>query len=318
MLLNIISVIIGVAGLYFGAEWLVKGASRLARSFGMPALVIGLTVVAFGTSLPELLVSLDAALQGSSDISVGNIVGSNIANIGLILGVAGIIFPIVFHDRLIWREIPIMVGAAVLMSVLSLDGTLGQLDGVILLVGFAGFNVLMYRITRHERQTGELTDADLMEGDDDHTPVNRVRELLRVLAGLALLVVGARLTVDGAVAIAQAFGISQLFIGLTLVAVGTSLPELATSVVAAMRHESDIAVGNVIGSNIFNILLILGLTSVISPIAVSEDVVRFDLLIMIGFAAILVPFARNREVSKRESLVLLVAYIAFILFAFFR
>lgn len=318
MLLNIVSVILGVAGLYFGAEWLVKGASRLARSFGVPALVVGLTVVAFGTSLPELLVSLDAALKGASDISVGNIVGSNIANIGLILGIAGMIFPLVFHVRLIRREIPIVIGASLLMTVLALDGTLGQLDGVIMLVGFVGFNVLMYRVTQQERQAGELTDVDLAEGDDDPTPVNRPRELLRVLAGLVVLVIGARLTVDGAVAIAQALGISQLFIGLTLVAVGTSLPELATSVVAAMRRESDIAVGNVIGSNIFNILFILGLTSVISPIAVSEEVIRFDLPIMLGFALILYPFARNEEVSKREAFVLLAGYVAFVLFAFFR
>ncbi len=318
MLVNILLVFVGIAGLFFGGEWLVTGASRLARSFGISPLIIGLTVVAFGTSVPELLVSLNAVLQGTNDISIGNIVGSNIANIGLILGIAGLTFPIVIHVGLVRREIPIMLVASVLAFLLALDGEISRVDGVILLTGFVGFNVLMYRVTVNERRTGELTDEDLQEGDDDKTEVRRPTEALRVVGGIIILMIGARLTVDNAIVLARWLQISELFIGLTLVAVGTSLPELATSFVAALRKESDLAIGNVVGSNIFNLLLILGITSIVRPLPVGQEVIRINMPIMLGFALILIPIARNQLVSRFESGVLLVGYVAFVIFAFLR
>lgn len=306
--------------MFLGGNWLVKGTSRLARSFGLSPLIIGLTVVAFGTSVPELLVSLNATLQSVSDISVGNIVGSNIANIGLILGLTGIIFPVVIHVRLVWREIPVMVAASVLTYLLARDGTIGTGDGLLLLLAFGGFNYLMYRITMQERRSGALSEADLREGSltVDGVTTNRPLELGRVVAGIILLMIGAQLTVDGAVAVARILQVSELFIGLTVVAIGTSLPELATSMVAALHKESDIAVGNIVGSNIFNLLLILGLTGTVHPLAVSQEVIQFDLLAMIGFALVLFPFARNREVSRWESAVLLAGYIAFTVIVFIR
>ncbi|MBZ0294594.1 MAG: calcium/sodium antiporter [Anaerolineae bacterium] len=320
MMLNFLMITLGIAGLFFGGEWLVTGASRLARSLGLSPLIVGLTIVAFGTSVPELLVSLNAVFQSASDISVGNIVGSNIANIGLILGLTGIVFPIVIHVRLVWREIPIMVAVSILAYLLARDGILSTGDGLLLLLSFAGFNYLMYRITMQERRSGKLTEADLMEGEepDNGTAVNRPLEVGRLMVGIVLLMIGARLTVDGAVAIARILEISELFIGLTVVAIGTSLPELATSIVAALRKESDIAVGNVVGSNIFNLLLILGVTSTLHPLPVSAEVVNFDLPLMVGFALILFPFARNQEVSRWESVVLLTGYVIFTLAAFLR
>ena len=318
MIVNVILVVVGIAGLFFGGEWLVRGSSRLARSFGISPLIVGLTVVAFGTSTPELLVSLSAALQGISDVSIGNIVGSNIANVGLILGIAGITFPIVIHVRLIWREIPIMLVASVLAFVLVLDGELSNLDGMVLLAGFVAFNLLMFRATLRERETGRLTDEDLQEGGDDKTVVNRPIEVLRLLVGIGILMVGANLTVENAIIVARFFQVSELFIGLTLVAVGTSLPELATSFIAALRKESDIAIGNVVGSNIFNLLLILGLTAVVHPLPVSPEVVTFNLPIMILFSLVLIPIARNQLVSRLEAGALLVGYIGFVIWAFLR
>ena len=318
MIVNVILVVVGIAGLFFGGEWLVRGSSRLARSFGISPLIIGLTIVAFGTSTPELLVSVSAALQGISDVSIGNIVGSNIANVGLILGLAGLTYPIVIHVGLIRREIPIMLAVSILAFVLALDGQLSLLDGLVLLAGFAAFNLLMFQATLRERETGRLTDEDLQEGDDDKAVVNRPIEVLRVLVGIGILMVGANLTVDNAIILARFFQVSELFIGLTLVAVGTSLPELATSVVAAMRKESDIAIGNVVGSNIFNILFILGLTSVIQPLPVSPEVVSSDMPVMILFALVLMPLVRNKLISRREAVALLVAYLGYVIWAFLR
>ncbi len=313
MLLNFLLVIVGITGLFLGGQWLVTGSSRLASSFGISPLIIGLTVVSFGTSTPELLVSLNAVLQGTNDISIGNIVGSNIANIGLILGVAGLTYPINVHVGLVRREIPIMLVCSVLAYVLVLDGQLSRLDGLVLLASFVAFNLLMYRITVSQREAGKLTDEDLQEGDDDPTPVNRLKELGRLIVGIVVLMIGAQLTVENATVIARWLEVSELFIGLTLVAVGTSLPELATSFIAALRKESDIAIGNVVGSNIFNLLLILGITSTVQPLPVSAEVIGFNMPIMVLFAIILLPVALNRVISRREAVFLLVLYAGFIM-----
>lgn len=311
----------GLAGLFFGGEWLVKGSSRLARSFGISALIIGLTIVAIGTSMPELIVSTDAALRGSSDISVGNVIGSNIANIGLILGIAGLISPMVVKTSLVRREIPIMVGVTLLLLLLVGDGTISQGDGLLLLVGMVAFiSLLIYaeqRASQAEQALEAGVEAELeREIDGEVTPKQRPREALRVVLGIALLVVGARLTVDGAVALARGIGVSELVIGITLVAVGTSLPELATSVVAAFRGEADISIGNVVGSNIANILLILGVTSVISPVSVAPQIIRLDIWVALGFALVLFPFALNQKLTRWEAGVLLAVYVGYILVTF--
>lgn len=318
---NFLMIAAGLAGLFFGGEWLVKGSSRLARSFGISALIIGLTIVAIGTSTPELIVSVDAALRGSSDISVGNIIGSNIANIGLILGIAGLISPMVVKTSLVRREIPIMVGVTLLLLLLVGDGTISQGDGLLLLVGMVAFiSLLIYaeqRASAAEQALEAGVEAELeREIDGEVTPKQRPREALRVVLGIALLVVGARLTVDGAVALARGIGVSELVIGITLVAVGTSLPELATSVVAAFRGEADISIGNVVGSNIANILLILGVTSVISPVSVAPQIIRLDIWVALGFALVLFPFALNQKLVRWEAGVLLAVYIGYILVTF--
>lgn len=311
----------GLAGLFVGGDWLVKGASRLARSFGVSALIVGLTVVAFGTSMPELLVSLSAALRGSSDISIGNAFGSNISNIGLILGLTGLVLPVMVHVTLVRREIPIMIVVTIVCVALAFAGrSLSRADGVLLLLAFAAFNVLMYRLTMIERRSGLLA---VEEAQIDQTgvepvirPEQRKLEVLRLFVGLVVLMIGAQLTVEGAVNIARGLGVSELVIGVTLVAVGTSLPELATSLMAAIRKQNDIAIGNIVGSNIFNLLLILGATALVRPIAIAERVVNFDSFVMLAFSLALLPIAFNGRIGRGEAALLLAGYVAFTVAAF--
>lgn len=314
MIGNVIFIILGLVGLFYGGDWLVEGASKIARSFGISSLVVGLTVVAFGTSMPELLVSVSAALRGSSDISMGNVVGSNIANIGLILGVTGIVFPIAIHIGMLRREIPILVLVTASAALMVVDGEVGRFDGVIMIIGLIAFNALMIYLARRDRE--EL--ADPVDGEDviEATWPARSREIIRMGVGLAVLLLGAQLTVNGAVNIARDLGVSELVIGITLVAVGTSLPELATSAVAAMNKQSDIAIGNVVGSNIYNLLGILGATALIKPIHVADKIVYFDGPVMLGFTLLLLPLVWNREISRREGIMLLTAYIAFSVITF--
>ena len=308
MFLHAIGLIFGLAALFFGGEWLVSGASRIAQSFGISKLIVGLTVVAMGTSAPELVVSVSAALAGSSDISVGNIVGSNIANIGLILGISGVIFPLTVHYGLLKREIPIMLTASVGAYLVFLDGTITRFEGVLLLTGMVIFILFMIDSARKGDKT------DVLDDDEDETP-NRVLDIFRIVMGILVLIIGARLTVDNAVTIALDLGVSELLVGITVVAIGTSLPELVTSVTAAFRKESDIAVGNVIGSNIFNILFILSTTAIIRPIAVAPNIIRFDALAMLGFAFLMLPFGWNRSLGRYEAGFLLIGYVGYIIYA---
>lgn len=315
MLLPVMGLLLGLVGLYFGGDWLVSGAARLARSLGISALIVGLTIVSMGTSMPELLVSVGAALGGSSDISIGNIVGSNIANIGLILGISGLIYPVSVHVNLIRREIPLMVLVTVLAYVLLFDSVVDQQDGLILLAGMAGFLAFMAVASRREQQIKHGIPEEERDSESSAPAVNRSREALRILLGIAVLMVGAQLTVNNSIIIARAVGISELLIGVTLVAVGTSLPELVASTMAAVRKESDIAIGNVVGSNIFNILGILGATAVIRPIGITPQIRQFDGLVMIGFALLVVPFALNRKLGRIEAMIFLVAYAAYIAYS---
>lgn len=314
--LDIVLVLAGLAGLYFGGEWLVTGSSRIALRFNVPAIIIGLTIVAVGTSAPELFVSVQAALDGKEGLALGNVIGSNIANIGLILGLSGTISVVAVKQTLIRREIPILIFITLFATVLTLDGQLNRLDGILLLLGFIGFNVFFYVVSQTSDEELELDVPDKDEVVKEKKSV--WVDVVYVIAGSVLLVIGSRLMVDGATAIAKVVGVSDLVIGVTIVAFGTSLPELATSITAIFKHEDDIAIGNVIGSNVANLLLVLGTTSTISTINVGQtDLSIVEYVVMIGFTLLLLPFARDKQLSRVESAIFLGAYIAFIMYSFF-
>ncbi|NWG15401.1 MAG: calcium/sodium antiporter [Chloroflexi bacterium] len=314
MLLNVVYVLAGLGGLFLGGNWLLKGASRLAASLGLPPVIIGLTVVAFGTSMPELMVSLNAALSGSNGIVIGNVVGSNIANIGLILGVSGIIMTIPIHISLIKREIPVMIAASVVVYLLAMDGVIGSLEGLLLFAGLIVFITVLVVLSLRERlKPDEL--RELKEEEHILGVINRPFEIGRLLVGLLTLLVSADWLVQGAVSIAIALGVSEVVIGLTLVALGTSLPELVTAIIAATRRHDDILFGNVIGSNIFNLLGILGITALARPLPVEPHLLQFDMLVMLGFALLVLPMALNRMLRRREAVMLLAGYIGFLLLA---
>lgn len=313
MVFYILLFIAGLAALYYGAEWLVRGGARLARSFNVSPLVVGLTVISFGTSAPELVVSVLAALGGQSDVAIGNVVGSNIMNIGLILGITTLIAPIRIETRLLAREVPLMIVVMVAMLVLSLDGVLGRVDGAILLVGFVGYLVLVLRTARTEpaavgAEYEEFEEA--IEAAPRGEP--RVWDFVLVVAGLLGLVAGAQMLVTSALFFARAMGISELVIGLTVVAIGTSLPELATSVLATFRGEADIAIGNVVGSNLFNVLAILGTATVLQPIPIAPSLLRFDLPIMIAICGLILPLGiLGKRVGRWDGALLLGGYLVY-------
>lgn len=309
-----LELLLGIVALYFGAEWLVRGASRLARSFGLSALVVGLTVVAIGTSAPELVVSILAVARGQVDMTVGNVIGSNISNIALILGVSALIYPIAMRSTLLKRGIPLMILASGVLMVMVLDGSLGRGGGVILVVALVGYFWYLLRAGKEEPpQTEAEFDAYQRERDCCPDDESRLRNLLLATAGLALLAVGAHLIVGAATLFALAFGLSELVIGLTVVAVGTSLPELATSVLAAIRKEADIAVGNAVGSNVLNILGVLGLTAVVRPLEIDQSLLAFELPIMIAVSILLLPLAWTRlRLERWEGALMLLGYVAFI------
>lgn len=300
----------GLVMLFIGAEGLIRGSSNLAIKIGITPLVVGLTVVAFGTSTPELVVSLKAALLGNSSISLGNVVGSNIANIALILGVAALIRPLDVHANVIMREIPIMIVITVLFLFLLIDGELGFIDGLIFVIGLVIYLIVNVLLARKEKNPE--VDSEFKEGLKSKlgVPVSMVL----MLAGLGLLILGANLFVQSAVAIAKMFNVSDAIIGLTIVAIGTSLPELITSIVASYKKEADIAIGNVVGSNIFNILGILGITALIIPIS-SVGLGYVDLGVMLFTAIILFPLSRTGfSISRFEGAILLVGYAGYIFY----
>lgn len=290
----------GLAGLFFGGEALVRGSVGIAQRLAMPPLLIGLTVVGFGTSTPELLVSVDAALRGVSDIALGNVVGSNIANILLIVGVSALVWPIRVSGDTLKRDTAVMMAAAIILVPIFAFGMMGRVAGGILFASLVAYLVFAYRQSRN---------APLADEGDLPVPARGLwLSLIWVIGGLVALMFGARFMVDGAVTIARTFGVSEAFIGLTVVAVGTSLPELATSLIAALRKQSEIAIGNIVGSNIFNILGILGLTAIIAPIPVASRFLTFDLPIMIGVSLVLTLLLRRQTIGRGVGIVMLVAY----------
>ena len=319
VLLDLLLLLAGFALLLGAGDLLVRGAAALARSFGISPLVVGLTVVAFGTSAPELAVNLAAALRGEGGISFGNVVGSNIANVGLIVGAAALVRPLSVHVTVILREIPMMLLASAAVVIMSFQSRLEggvdvfrRSDGLILLLLFGVF--LYYTTLDALRQRSSPSIAkDVEDLAGEGLAAGRRRSLLFTVLGLAGLVAGGELTVRSAVALATALGISKAVIGLTIIAIGTSLPELVTSVMAARRGYSDMAMGNVVGSNIFNLLLVLGLTSTVRPIPVPQGG-HIDLLMMTALAAALLPLSIHRRHMPRWSGgVLLASYVLYLL-----
>jgi len=305
----------GILALYFGADWMVRGAARLQGILGLSPIVIGLTVVSLGTSAPELFVALLATLKGSSDIAVGNVLGSNLANIGLILGITAIVTPLQVTERVVVREIPIMMGLTVLLGPLMADGRIDRLDGAILASLLAVY--LTFVVFRGRKVPAPLVPAyapmaAAAVADDGR---NLALALFLLLVGTLGLILGGRAIVESAVYLSRSLGISELGIGMTVVAVGTSLPELATSVMAAARGETDIAVGNVIGSNIFNVTGVLGITAVVKPFAVDSRVLRteFPAVLVLSLMALLVcvlPVKKGVfKIRRWEGLLLLGVYL---------
>ncbi|MBK9123132.1 MAG: calcium/sodium antiporter [Chloroflexi bacterium] len=315
VVLDFIYIALGLAGLYFGGDWLVEGASRLARVLGVPVVIIGLTIVAFGTSVPELVTNLVAVVRDTNDIAVGNIIGSNIANIGLILGMSAAIASRALSTRDVQRDWVIMLGVAVLGYVLLvIDGDLSRVDGLILVGGIVLYIARAFRESR-EQHVDTTESRESAAHPEQH---NVLKEVGRIAVGVVLLVIGAQLTVDGAVNIARFLGVSELVIGVTLVAVGTSLPELATSVVAATKGQHEIALGNVIGSNIFNILLILGVTGVLHPYEINGQALSFDAPFMLLMTVLMGLLIRDGRIARLEGIVLVATYIVYIMLVFFR
>ena len=312
---TILMLIAGLVLLVAGAEVLVKGASRIALMFGLSPLVIGLTIVAYGTSSPELMVSIQSSLAGQPDIALGNVVGSNIFNVLLILGISALITPLVVAQQLIRLDVPILIGISCLTLMFGLDGKISRVDGTIFLIGIILYTTFLLIQSRKEHNP-EVTEEYEREygGSTARSPQQIAINIGFVVLGLGLLVLGSKFLVDSSIAIARSFGVSELVIGLTLVAAGTSLPELATSVVASIRGERDIAVGNVIGSNIFNILAVLGGSSLFSAdgLTVSASALRFDIPVMIAVAVICLPvFITGQLIARWEGLLFLSYYVAY-------
>ena len=307
----------GLVALILGADMLVRGASRLALSVGISPLVVGLTVVAFGTSAPEVAVSVGAVLDGKTDMALGNVVGSNIFNVLFILGLSAVIVPLVVNIQLIRQEVPIMLGASLLLLLLSLDGRLSMNDGALLLVLLTAYTVFLVIQSRRESQ----------EANDEYTQEFAAKtpapwldrmwvQLVFIALGLALLVLGSDWLVQAAVTIAKAMGVSDLVIALTIVAAGTSMPEVATSITAAIKGERDIAVGNVVGSNTFNVLGCMGLASLVSGqtgLVVPQAAINFDLWVMVAVALACVPvFMTGRVIARWEGAVFLAYYVVYV------
>lgn len=304
----------GLALLVLGAEWLVRGASRLAAIVGISPLVIGLTVVAFGTSSPELAINIQSVLSGQPDIAIGNVVGSNIFNILVILGLSALITPLIVHQQLIQLDVPLMIGASILVYLLALNGQLSTIEGLILFSGLVIYIIFLIRKSRQENKEIEQEYAREYEKKPELGTKTWVINMGMVLAGLFFLVIGARWLVESASTIARWAGLSELVIGLTIVAAGTSLPEVATSVIAALKGERDIAVGNVVGSNLFNLLAVLGLSSIVVPggIPVSEAALGFDFPVMIAVSIAALPiFFTGNRIDRWEGWLFLFYYLAY-------
>jgi cation:H+ antiporter len=303
-----LALILGLVVLYFGAQALVKGGAELALRLGLKPLVIGLTVMAFGTSSPEMVVSIQAAMTGNGALSIGNVVGSNICNIALILGLCALVTPLTATSQVIRREVPIMIGVSVVTVLMLLDGHLARWEGALLIAGLVGYTVLTVKQARAETATPASKE---FRDELGLRPTPLGVSIPLVIVGLGALIAGSHFFVKGAVTLAESWGMSQVAIGLTIVAVGTSLPELATSLVAAIRRDSDVSIGNVVGSNIFNLLGILGVAALLQPID-APGLEWGDLVVMLVVAVALLPLAKSGgRVDRWEGAGLLAAYVGY-------
>ena len=310
--------IAGLVLLVVGAEWLVRGAARLAAAVGVSPLVIGLTIVAFGTSAPELAVSIRAALVGEADIAFGNVVGSNIFNILVILGLSAAITPLLVAQQLVRLDVPLMVGVTLLTVLFALDANISRVEGVALFAGLIAYTAFLFIQSRRENSAVQQ-EYEAEFGERPKGAVQLAVNVFWVIAGLGMLTIGSRWLVEGAVALARAIDVSELIIGLTLVSGGTSLPEVATSVVAAIKGERDIAVGNAVGSNIFNLLSVLGLSSIIAPSGIAVDVaaLNFDVWVMLAVAVACLPvFFTGNQIARWEGLMFIGYYVIYLVYLF--
>ena len=306
--MTLLSAALGLVLLYAGGELLVRGAASLALRMGVTPLAVGLTVVAFGTSAPELVVSVDAALGGADGVSLGNVVGSNICNIGLILGLSALIRPAAVEAKLVRFDAPLVLAVSIVLIVMLADGRLSRAEGAALLAGLLGFVVWTFRQARRERRAVREEFADQSEA----APARALPAIAMAAAGLVAMVFGGHLLVEAAIGGAAALGVSPAVIGLTVVAAGTSLPELATSVVAAVKGQGDVAVGNVVGSNLFNILGILGVTALVRPLSLG-GVGPVDLGVMLAAAVLLLPLlVTRRRLTRPEGALLLAGYLGYL------
>jgi cation:H+ antiporter len=319
MVLDLAYFVMGLLMLYYGANWLVKGSSSLARNLGLTPLVIGLTVVAFGTSAPELFISVVSSIKDKSMIAVGNVVGSNICNIGLVLGLAAVIHPTTSNRSVYRRDIPIMLGVSIYLLLISFDSKIGRIEGASLFGGIILYTCFNYYIAVKESQRDLKSDSVVFVNtvEEIEYVTSRSRQVLCIAVGIIGVVVGAEVLIDSAVAIMKIFNVSEKFIGLTVVALGTSLPELATSVVAALRKEMDISIGNLVGSNVFNILSVLGAASLIKPIPIPGGFINSGLLvdylvmIFVGFLPWLM-MRKDYTITRRDGFILLVCYAGYV------
>jgi cation:H+ antiporter len=320
----ILLLLAGTVALVLGAELLVRGASRLAEAIGVSPLVVGLTVVAFGTSAPEMAVSVSSALKGQAGLAVGNVVGSNIFNVLLILGISALIVPLVVHQKLVRFEVPLMIGVSILMMIYARDGVIGMFEGGVLFGGLLLYTVICIIVGRretaavlaeYEAEFGEPEPGTGASPQQTRTSTKTLQQVVLVIGGLGLLVLGSHWLVSGATELAKMLGVSDLIIGLTIIAGGTSLPEVATSILAAVRGERDIAVGNVVGSNLFNLLGVLGLTAVVSPagVSVAQQALSFDIPVMIAVAVACLPiFLTGHRIARWEGALFLGFYVAYV------
>ena len=305
--------VLGLLGLSLGAEWLVKGSSRIAKALSVSPVVIGLTVVAFGTSSPELVVSLVAAIKKSEGLAIGNIIGSNIANIGLILGLSALVSPLRVQSGVVRYELPVMIAVSVVFVFMLLDERISSFDGLILFSGLLGY-IAYHLYNTLKVSKSNQTKAYETSFDKDGS---WIRSLLLLIVGLALLLGGAHLMVRSGIVLAKMSGVSEVIIGMTLVSIGTSLPELATSVSCAIRKQSDLLVGSIVGSNIFNIMCVLGIVGMVSPLSIDRSLLFFEVPVLLLFSLALLPLMKTGFVLNRiEGGTLLGGYVGFIVLLF--
>jgi cation:H+ antiporter len=318
MLEAVVFLIIGLVFLVWSADKLVFGAAALARNVGISPLVIGMTILAMGSSAPEMMVSATAALEGKTDTAVGNVLGSNIANIALILGITAMIKPLSISSAVLRRELPLMIAVTLIAGLILWDSHLGFYEGIILFALFGAFILAMLRISKAEKESGN-NDA-MLEDQESEIPegVSNAKAAMWVVIGLIILPIAADRLVDSAVTIAQYFGMSDLVIGLTIIAIGTSLPELAASLAGVLKGEDDMAVGNIIGSNVFNILAVMGIPGIINPSILSEHAMGRDFWVMLAVSLLLVVMAlgRSKSINRIEGFILFVLFLGYQVYLF--